>query len=235
MPAPSKTDGRETRAITTALEMRAAGDGEARTAVAMPRCSTSRPTSAAIWTEEIKPGAFERSLARSTCRRPQPRRRPRRRPRWRRHAQPPRGREGPRLREQLPDTSDGRDLVVSIDRGDIAGMSFGFTTRKQEWDETVDPPHRTILEADLYEITYTAFRYTPTRRRPPVARGRPPGAPRAQQECGLEPHRRPSGPPGPDRARHLAYPASAGGGRQAPASRPQPPASAGFFMSRRLK
>jgi phage head maturation protease len=36
-------------------------------------------------------------------------------------------------------------------------MSFGFTRAKQEWDETVDPPHRTILEADLYEITYTPF------------------------------------------------------------------------------
>jgi phage head maturation protease len=46
---------------------------------------------------------------------------------------------------------------VQIERKDIPGMSFGFITRKQEWDETVDPPHRTVLEADLYEITYTAF------------------------------------------------------------------------------
>ncbi len=34
-------------------------------------------------------------------------------------------------------------------------MSSGFVVRKQEWDETVDPPHRVIIEADLYEITYT--------------------------------------------------------------------------------
>jgi len=57
----------------------------------------------------------------------------------------------------LPETSDGRDLAVSIDRGDIPGMSFAFRARKEEWDETVDPPERTILEAEIYEITYTAF------------------------------------------------------------------------------
>lgn len=57
----------------------------------------------------------------------------------------------------LPDTSDGRDLAVQIDRGDIQGMSFQFFARHQEWDETRDPPLRTIHEADLREITYTAF------------------------------------------------------------------------------
>ena len=57
----------------------------------------------------------------------------------------------------LPDTSDGRDLAVQIDRGDIGGMSFGFISRREEWDETGDIPKRTILEADLYEITYTAL------------------------------------------------------------------------------
>jgi hypothetical protein len=36
-------------------------------------------------------------------------------------------------------------------------MSFGFTSRQEEWDYSVDPPHRTIIEADLYEITYTAL------------------------------------------------------------------------------
>jgi hypothetical protein len=36
-------------------------------------------------------------------------------------------------------------------------MSFGFCTRKCEWDETVEPPKRTILDVDLYEVTITAF------------------------------------------------------------------------------
>ena len=57
----------------------------------------------------------------------------------------------------LPDTQDGRDLATSIERGDIEGMSFRFRARKEEWDETKDPPMRTIIEADLMEITYTAF------------------------------------------------------------------------------
>jgi len=53
----------------------------------------------------------------------------------------------------LPDTSDGRDVRTLIERGDISGMSFGFSVLKQEWDETVDPPTRTILEVDLREVS----------------------------------------------------------------------------------
>lgn len=53
----------------------------------------------------------------------------------------------------LPDTSDGRDVKTLIERGDVSGMSFGFSVLKQEWDETVDPPTRTILEVDLREVS----------------------------------------------------------------------------------
>lgn len=53
----------------------------------------------------------------------------------------------------LPDTSDGRDVKTLIERGDISGMSFGFFVLRQEWDETVDPPKRTILEVDLREVS----------------------------------------------------------------------------------
>lgn len=53
----------------------------------------------------------------------------------------------------LPDTSDGRDVKVLIERGDISGMSFGFSVLRQEWDETVDPPKRTILEVELHEVS----------------------------------------------------------------------------------
>lgn len=57
----------------------------------------------------------------------------------------------------LPDTTDGRDLAVLIERGDVKGMSFGFVTRKQTWDETVEPPRRTVEEVELIEVTITAF------------------------------------------------------------------------------
>lgn len=53
----------------------------------------------------------------------------------------------------LPDTSDGRDVRELIDRGDISGMSFGFIVTRQQWDETVDPPTRTIYAAELREVS----------------------------------------------------------------------------------
>ncbi len=40
----------------------------------------------------------------------------------------------------LPDTTDGRDLAVLIERGDVSGMSFGFVVTKQRWDETGPVP-----------------------------------------------------------------------------------------------
>lgn len=53
----------------------------------------------------------------------------------------------------LPDTTDGRDVRELIDRGDVSGMSFGFIVTRQEWDETVDPPTRTIHEVELREVS----------------------------------------------------------------------------------
>jgi len=57
----------------------------------------------------------------------------------------------------LPDTTDGRDLAVQLERGDISGMSFGFYVTKEEWDETGDMPVRTILKAELLEVSAVAF------------------------------------------------------------------------------
>lgn len=57
----------------------------------------------------------------------------------------------------LPDTSDGRDLAVSVDRGDIRGSSFGFRAVKETWDETGPVPVRIIQVAELREISPTAF------------------------------------------------------------------------------
>jgi len=57
----------------------------------------------------------------------------------------------------LPDTTDGRDLAVSLGRGDITGMSFGFSIVREEWDESGDMPKRTILEANLFEVSPVTF------------------------------------------------------------------------------
>lgn len=57
----------------------------------------------------------------------------------------------------LPDTNDGRDLGTLIERGDVSGMSFGFIVTKQTWDETQDPPLRTVEAIDLREVSVVAF------------------------------------------------------------------------------
>ena len=61
----------------------------------------------------------------------------------------------------LPYTQLARDLAISIERGDITGCSFGFITRKAEWDETdKTTPRRSILDAQLFDVgpvTYPAY------------------------------------------------------------------------------
>ncbi|WP_386692719.1 hypothetical protein O1Q79_00583 [Lonepinella sp. MS14434] len=56
-----------------------------------------------------------------------------------------------------PDTTLGRDLLVSVERGDISGMSFGFLVKSEQWDFDVTPCQRTIKNAELVEITVTSI------------------------------------------------------------------------------
>lgn len=56
----------------------------------------------------------------------------------------------------LPDTGDGRDLAVQLERGDIRGMSFGFRVTHDEWDESGDIPARTIHKVELFEVSAVA-------------------------------------------------------------------------------
>lgn len=55
----------------------------------------------------------------------------------------------------IPDTTDGNDLWTLVERGDVSGMSFSFRATKQEWDDAGDLPHRTVIEAELFEVTAT--------------------------------------------------------------------------------
>lgn len=57
----------------------------------------------------------------------------------------------------LPDTTDGRDMFELVSRGDISGMSFAFNPTKQVWDESVQPPKRTITEMEVLEVSAVAF------------------------------------------------------------------------------
>lgn len=58
-----------------------------------------------------------------------------------------------------PDTQAARDLMVSIDRGDISQMSFGFVTLKDQWerDETGGMDLRTLLKVRLYDVSPVTF------------------------------------------------------------------------------
>lgn len=54
-----------------------------------------------------------------------------------------------------PDTSYARDLIVSMDRGDVDETSFGFRTIRDSWDfnSATDEVIRTLLEVALVEIS----------------------------------------------------------------------------------
>lgn len=65
----------------------------------------------------------------------------------------------------LPDTTIARDLALSIERGDIDAMSFGFVVRKEQWthSEEEDLDTRDILDVELWEVSAVAFpAYTDT-------------------------------------------------------------------------
>jgi HK97 family phage prohead protease len=51
----------------------------------------------------------------------------------------------------LPDTTWGRDIRTLTERGDITGMSFGFSTVKDDWSE--DGSERTLVEAKIWEVS----------------------------------------------------------------------------------
>ena len=55
-----------------------------------------------------------------------------------------------------PDTTYARDLLESMRRGDIQGMSFAFRTLSDEW-RRVDGAHiRTLQKAKLYDVSVVA-------------------------------------------------------------------------------
>ena len=62
---------------------------------------------------------------------------------------------GLKVEIDVPDTTDGNDLWKLVERGDVSGMSFSFRATKQEWDESGDMSKRTVIEAELYEVTAT--------------------------------------------------------------------------------
>jgi hypothetical protein len=58
-----------------------------------------------------------------------------------------------------PDTQQARDLLVSIERGDITQMSFAFETLAEEWEkgEGNDPDLRTLVRVRLYDVSPVTY------------------------------------------------------------------------------
>lgn len=65
--------------------------------------------------------------------------------------------EGLRFSLDLPKTQLGDDILESVKRGDISGMSFGFRALVDEWDESGEIAKRTVKQAELMEITVTSI------------------------------------------------------------------------------
>lgn len=66
-----------------------------------------------------------------------------------------------RFEIDLPDTAVGNDAFTLVQRGDVDGVSFGMRVTKDKWSsEKRDDGklyRRTILNAELYEISPVAF------------------------------------------------------------------------------
>ncbi|MDV2503092.1 MAG: HK97 family phage prohead protease [bacterium] len=57
-----------------------------------------------------------------------------------------------------PDTQWARDLVVSIERGDITGQSFSFRTVSDQWTNVEEgPDERRLLEVELFDVGPVTF------------------------------------------------------------------------------
>lgn len=75
--------------------------------------------------------------------------------------------KGLRFEVKLPNTSAARDLVESVKRGDITGMSFGFETIEDSWTHRKEGEsfvyERELIEVRVIEISPVAFpAYTAT-------------------------------------------------------------------------
>jgi HK97 family phage prohead protease len=56
-----------------------------------------------------------------------------------------------------PDTQWARDLSVSIARGDVSQMSFGFIVEKDEWSGADGVDTRELVEVKLFDVSPVTF------------------------------------------------------------------------------
>jgi HK97 family phage prohead protease len=56
-----------------------------------------------------------------------------------------------------PESQWVKDMMASIDRGDIDQMSFGFRTLSDEWNLVDGESVRTLLDVELFDVSVVAF------------------------------------------------------------------------------
>jgi HK97 family phage prohead protease len=144
-----------------AIELRASGDQKSPRLVGHAAVFNSPSQDLGGFTEIIRPGTFARSLATSdhdqlalVQHMPQL-------VLGRRSAGTLRLHEDARglaFEIDVPDTSTARDLLVSVQRGDVRGASFAFSTPKNgdRWEVRGGSTVRELLDVNLHEITITA-------------------------------------------------------------------------------
>jgi HK97 family phage prohead protease len=147
----------EKRSITIDdFELRQAGDGMSFTGYAAVFNSPSQPLP---FIETIAPGAFKRSLsARNNVRmllnHDTSRVLGTTRAKTLRLSEDSKGLH---VEADLPETTYGRDLSVSMQRGDVDSMSFGFSVPRNgdRWSD--DGNQRTLVEVRLHEVSVVSF------------------------------------------------------------------------------
>jgi HK97 family phage prohead protease len=158
----------ERRIVVAGLEVRKAGEAALRTLVGYAAKFNVRSEDLGGWVEEIKPGAFDSVLQG----------RPDVRALVNHDPSMVLGRStagtlrlsadgvGLRAEMDLPDTQPARDIAVSVERGDVDQMSFGFRVAEGGalWDLDADPAVRTVNSIaellDVSIVTYPAYPQT---------------------------------------------------------------------------
>lgn len=65
--------------------------------------------------------------------------------------------KGLKFEIDVPETQTGKDLLVSVGRGDIRGASFAFKVVEDRWSQSNSGYLRELLDVDLVDVTVTAI------------------------------------------------------------------------------
>lgn len=157
----------EQRTVTEGVELRSAADGKGPgTLVAYAAVFGAESGDLGGFTERVMPGAFGKTLSeadvRAVVNHDPSQLLGRNRAGTLRMVEDG---HGLRYEVDLPDTTAGRDLATSVERGDITGSSFKFRAIQQDWDtdEGRALPLRSLTEvalADVGPVTFPAYSAT---------------------------------------------------------------------------